>query len=655
MSAMKSRRVTVAMKIGAGFGLVLFLLVVVGGVSFDAIRSLGGKFGEFSRISTNEVRAGRLQANMAMARIQAIYYIYQGEPERERLFRERYEATEGFLKEALDETKGEKQLERLHEIEKDLATYGKEFDRIVELKAERDHVVHDFLDADGPEMERALSEVMASAHRDGDASAAFYTGEALRNLLLGRLYMAKYLTTNESAAAERARTELASLDKAFETLDAEVQNPERRALVAKAHNLTERYEGAFESLVGTITERNRIRDESLAELGTEITQLAEDYKLDIIARQNTLSEESKTARQRATMVIMVGALAAIVLGVGISIIITRGIVGPVGRLLASFKVIATGDLTEEVKVDSRDEIGELSQGFNEFVATIRGLVAEVSDSAHEVAGAATEIAASSEQMAKGMEEQSGQTAQVASAVEEMAATVHEVSAKSSEAAATAGEATDQARNGGAIVQGTVDGMNEIAAVVRESAATIEELGRRGEQIGAIIEVINDIADQTNLLALNAAIEAARAGEHGRGFAVVADEVRKLADRTTTATDEIAESIQAIQDGTARAVAGMTRGTDTVDQGVGHAQQAGTALSSIVSSSNAVSGMIQDIAAAAEEQSAAAEEISRSVESISAVTRQATSGANQAATAATQLSARSEGLQALVSRFKISNR
>ncbi|MCA9759434.1 MAG: HAMP domain-containing protein, partial [Candidatus Eisenbacteria bacterium] len=399
MSAMKSRRVTVAMKIGAGFGLVLFLLVVVGGVSFDAIRSLGGKFGEFSRISTNEVRAGRLQANMAMARIQAIYYIYQGEPERERLFRERYEATEGFLKEALDETKGEKQLERLHEIEKDLATYGKEFDRIVELKAERDHVVHDFLDADGPEMERALSEVMASAHRDGDASAAFYTGEALRNLLLGRLYMAKYLTTNESAAAERARTELASLDKAFETLDAEVQNPERRALVAKAHNLTERYEGAFESLVGTITERNRIRDESLAELGTEITQLAEDYKLDIIARQNTLSEESKTARQRATMVIMVGALAAIVLGVGISIIITRGIVGPVGRLLASFKVIATGDLTEEVKVSSRDEIGELSQGFNEFVATIRGLVAEVSDSAHEVAGAATEIAASSEQMA----------------------------------------------------------------------------------------------------------------------------------------------------------------------------------------------------------------------------------------------------------------
>ncbi|MEZ4650902.1 MAG: methyl-accepting chemotaxis protein [Candidatus Eisenbacteria bacterium] len=543
-------------------------------------------------------------------------------------------------------------MERLHEIEKDLATYGEQFDRIVELKAERDRIVDDILDKDGPEMEHALSQVMESAFRDGDASASFYTGEALRSLLLGRLYMAKYLTTNEPAAAERAHAELANLDKSFETLKAEVENPERRALVATAHDLSGKYEEGFDKLVSTITERNRIRDESLAELGTEITQLAEDYKLDIVTRQNQLAEESTSDRRKATMTIVIGALVAIVLGVGISIVITRGIVGPVGRLLASFKIIATGNLTEEVHIDSRDEIGELGRGFNEFVATIRALIAEVSDSAHEVAGAATEIAASSEQMAKGMEEQSGQTAQVASAVEEMAATVHEVSAKSSEAAATAGEATDQARLGGNVVQGTVDGMNEIAAVVRESAATIEELGRRGEQIGAIIEVINDIADQTNLLALNAAIEAARAGEHGRGFAVVADEVRKLADRTTTATDEIAESIQAIQDGTARAVAGMTRGTETVDQGVGHAQQAGTALSSIVSSSDAVTGMIQDIAAAAEEQSAAAEEISRSVESISAVTRQATSGANQAATAATQLSARSEGLQALVARFKI---
>jgi methyl-accepting chemotaxis protein len=331
---------------------------------------------------------------------------------------------------------------------------------------------------------------------------------------------------------------------------------------------------------------------------------------------------------------------------------------PINQLIERVKDIAQGegDLTKRIDVTSEDEIGQLATWFNQFVGKIHDVIVEVAGSTREVASAATQIAASSEEIARGMDEQATQVTQVSSAVEEMSASVVEVAKKSADASRNASDSGRAATEGGTVVQQTIAGMNAISDAVRAGAASVQELGKRGEQIGQIIEVINDIADQTNLLALNAAIEAARAGEHGRGFAVVADEVRKLADRTTKATEEIAQSIQAIQVETGEAVQRMNAGTDQVEIGVGRATEAGKSLEQIVASAQAVATMIQSIAAAAEEQSATSEQVSRNIESISAVTRQASEGTGQAAQAAQQLSTKAEELLSIVSRFKVqSNR
>ncbi len=327
---------------------------------------------------------------------------------------------------------------------------------------------------------------------------------------------------------------------------------------------------------------------------------------------------------------------------------------PINDLIARIKDIAQGegDLTKRIQISSKDEIGQLGSWFNQFVQKIHDVIAEVSGAATEVAGAATQIAASSEEMASGMNQQSAQVTQVSSAIEEMSASVVEVAKKSADAANDAQTSGKAAGEGGSVVQQTIEGMRSISEAVSAGAASVQELGKRGEQIGQIIEVINDIADQTNLLALNAAIEAARAGEHGRGFAVVADEVRKLADRTTKATEEIKNSIQAIQNETGQAVARMNAGTEQVTKGVELATQAGDSLNKIVSSAQAVAQMIQSIAAAAEEQSAASEQVSKNVESISAVTKQSSEAASQSASAASQLSQKAEQLQRLVSTFKV---
>ncbi|MBL4809202.1 MAG: DUF3365 domain-containing protein [Phycisphaerales bacterium] len=344
----------------------------------------------------------------------------------------------------------------------------------------------------------------------------------------------------------------------------------------------------------------------------------------------------------------------VIAGFGLIYLLRILLVKPLGAAIDMIKDVATGDgdLTKRLNLTREDEIGKLGHWFDVFLANLHSIISQLSETSQAVASASTQIAASSEEMAAGLQVQEQQTQQVAAAVEELSQSVNEVAAKSADATTASEESQHQAEEGGGIVSATVVEMEGIAREVQGSAETINTLGEKSETIGEIIAVINDIADQTNLLALNAAIEAARAGEHGRGFAVVADEVRKLAERTTEATKEVSMSIRGIQTETASAVELIEAGSARVGKGVELATQAGVALGSIVEGSQNVQGMVQDIAAAANEQSAATGEIARAVEGINSVTRQSAEGASQASQAAGDLAHQAEQLQALVGQFKL---
>lgn len=368
-----------------------------------------------------------------------------------------------------------------------------------------------------------------------------------------------------------------------------------------------------------------------------------------------ISQSEAMATVNRIRLFNLGMMLLVLIVIGTSLyFISLAVVKPLIRTTQIFQDLAEGDgdLTKRIQIKGHDEIAQLGQGFNTFVDKIYTMVSDVASVSRDVASASIEMAATIEEISIGMQKQSQQTMSVSGAVEQMNATVMEVARQSSDANLKAQQAGKQAQQGDEEVMQTVTGMTELSDIVNSSAMAINELGDRSKQIGQIINVINDIADQTNLLALNAAIEAARAGEHGRGFAVVADEVRKLAERTTKATEEVGNSIKAIQSETGTAVERMKKGTANVALGVEQAQKAGVSLRAIVDGARSVSSMIEMIAAASNQQATTSQEIARNIEGIDSVTRNSVESTRQAATATEQLSEKAEQLQHLVNQFKL---
>ncbi|HKN17358.1 MAG TPA: methyl-accepting chemotaxis protein [Candidatus Sulfotelmatobacter sp.] len=346
-------------------------------------------------------------------------------------------------------------------------------------------------------------------------------------------------------------------------------------------------------------------------------------------------------------------LAGLGVGIFVAIFLSHSIAGAIRSVLNQAEAIAAGDLTrDDLKVSSRDELGELTAAINGMSGGLKRMIVAIMDHSAHVASASEELSSSATVQAQGADTQKDQTTQVATAMQEMSATVHEVSENSLKAANASHNAAQAARQGGQTVQETLATMRSIADSTCKVAMRITELGKSSEKIGRIVAVIDDIADQTNLLALNAAIEAARAGEQGRGFAVVADEVRKLAERTAQATKEIAVMIESIQVETKSAVEAMELGNREVESGVKKTSASGAALKEIIKMSDDVGGMIARIATAATEQSSATEQIKASVAQISSATQESSVAAGQTAKACSDLSGMALDLQNIVSQFKL---
>jgi len=311
---------------------------------------------------------------------------------------------------------------------------------------------------------------------------------------------------------------------------------------------------------------------------------------------------------------------------------------PLAALSRQAKLLAEGDLRQDISLARNDEIGELSQSLGTVIKSWQSMVQKILDGAVKLSTAAAEIAATSEEMSRGADSQMTQILKTSSGMEEMSGSIQEVSRNAQNTSEAAVAASSLASEGSVKVKDTVARI----AAVNES---IKKLNQRSQEIGKVVQLIGEIAAQTNILSLNAAIEAARAGEHGRGFEVVAEEIRKLAQRTTESTAEIAALIEEIKNENQEAARMMEAGTVM-------ATEAGQTLENIVGGIVSTTDMVQVISSAAAQQARAAEEIAEALQSISGVSKQTVTASRETVKSTQDLSALADQLKEVTGQFRI---
>ncbi|SDB51418.1 methyl-accepting chemotaxis protein [Pseudomonas sp. NFACC13-1] len=467
--------------------------------------------------------------------------------------------------------------------------------------------------------------------------------EAKQAFMLAR-YEVRGYTANSNADAERKA--IAQLDAAIASLKPlnEHFSSSRQDELRQLENALTQYRSAVQAFKVATADVVQARKE-MTDQGATIVTLSEQLYQIQLDRRDAESAQARTLQ-------LVSTLLALLVGVIAAVIITRQITGPLRETLAVVERIASGDLSQNVIVTRRDELGVLQQGIARMGVTLRDLISGIRDGVTQIASAAEELSAVTEQTSAGVNSQKVETDQVATAMHEMTATVQEVARNAEEASQAAAAADGEARAGDQVVSEAIAQIERLASEVVRSTDAMTVLQQESDKIGSVMDVIKAVAEQTNLLALNAAIEAARAGEAGRGFAVVADEVRGLAQRTQKSTEEIEGLVAGLQNGTQQVAAVMNNSRSLTDSSVALTRKAGESLGNITRTVSNIQSMNQQIAAAAEQQSAVAEEISRSIINVRDVSEQTAAASEETAASSVELARLGSQLQMMVSHFRV---
>ena len=633
--AQRLGNVSVSRKLAIGFGLVLLMTLVITATGWSSLGSLierGDKLANISQISEQTLDLGT-----ARMRYEAQYSAEAATGVMTAL-----DKLDGYLKKARGKIVSPGDLQLLDGQIQAAADYRRAFDDMTRAIAAREASRTNL----GATADAAVEEVnkIEEALIQHDNILQFNSAVGVSKQIQQARFQVRGYTFSGNPDFEKNAN--AAIDEAIvgvNTLAGDVSSQYIPQL-QKANLALKGYRAA----VGQYRDAQQVSRqamEKMAGLGQQLRDLSDQLTASQNAKRDADSQQAQSMLGIATVI-------ALLFGVLAAWAITRQITLPLKQTLIAVDRVASGDLTHNLKVDRRDELGQLQGGMQRMTLSLRELIGGIGDSVTQIASAAEELSAVTEQTSAGVNSQKVETDQVATAMHQMTATVQEVARNAEEASEAAVAADQQAREGDKVVNEAIAQIERLAREVAHSTEAMGELKRESDKVGSVLDVIKSVAQQTNLLALNAAIEAARAGEAGRGFAVVADEVRSLAQRTHKSTEEIEELILGLQNGTQQVASIMDSSRELTASSVDLTRRAGGSLESITQTVSAIQAMNQQIAAAAEQQSATAEEINRSVLNVRDVSEQTSAASEETAASSVELARLGTHLQGLVGKFRV---
>jgi len=361
-------------------------------------------------------------------------------------------------------------------------------------------------------------------------------------------------------------------------------------------------------------------DQDSMELSEQLSQFREQQ----VAEANQLTAKTMSEADATMNIMSWSSVIALLIASALGFFLTRSITRPLEEAVSIAETVSSGDLTQNIAIHSRDEVGKLLKALKAMNGSLANIVSEVRNSTESISTASREITQGNIDLSQRTEEQASSLEETASSMEELTSTVRQNAENANQANQLASNASDVAVKGGQVVGDVVE--------------TMASISTSSKKIVDIISVIEGIAFQTNILALNAAVEAARAGEQGRGFAVVAGEVRNLAQRSAAAAKEIKGLID--------------DSVDKVDAGSKQVDQAGETMTEIVQAVKRVTDIMSEISAASNEQSAGIEQVNQAITQMDEVTQQNAALVEEAAAAAEAMQGQAEVLMGTVSVFKV---